>query len=261
MLPEANPYRYVFMRPSKVQRVVAECPIAIQPTGLLEWHGDQNPLGLDGMLAHYIGERAIIKLGGGALFPPNFVGTYGYARFPGTMCFDQATVTSVFTQMFREILKFGFKVVLLMTGHWGSFQEECLSTAVETVEQEIRDKGIAAKIFGMKWSTFLLGMGYGGHGQEGETAMVWRMSQHYGLDLVDLSNFQVGEEHVEQYPLDDQSIPVREPDPWPWEKDLRDPAICSPEIGEQMIDIISSGIVEHLTEELQDLGIEYEPTK
>jgi hypothetical protein len=55
--------------------------------------------------------------------------------------------------------------------------------------------------------------GNGGHGQEGETAMIWRMSKHYGLDLVDLSDFQVCEEHVEQYPLDDSSIPVSELDP------------------------------------------------
>src|SRR5271157_3788949 len=250
MLVDANPHRYCYMRPAQIRRVVEECPIAIQPTGLLEWHGEQSPIGLDGMLAHYIGERAIIKLGNGALFPPNFVGTYGYIRYPGTVCFDQATVTSVFTQMFREILKIGFKVVLILLGHWGQFQEGAMRMAVDAVEAEIREKQLPAKIFGLRWATFLLGMDYGGHGKDGETAMIWRMSQDYGLDLVDLSEFQPGVEHVDQYLIDNNDIPKSEPDLWPWEKDLRDPQICSPEIGETMIDIISSGIVEHVTEEL-----------
>ena len=72
MLAEANPYRYMYMRLPKICQVLEECPIAIQPTGLLEWHGEQSPIGLDGMLAHYIGERAMIKIGNGALFPAQF---------------------------------------------------------------------------------------------------------------------------------------------------------------------------------------------
>ncbi len=126
---------------------------------------------------------------------------------PGTMCFDQATVISVFTQMYREMIKLGFKVILILLGHWGQIQQDALRIARETVEQEIKEKNLAVKILGLRWADYLIGMGYGGHGKEGETAMIWRMSQHYGLDLVDVSNFQVGEENVAQYTIEDENVP------------------------------------------------------
>ena len=91
------------------------------------------------------------------------------------MCFDQATVISVFTQMYREMIKLGFKVILILLGHWGQIQQDALRIARETVEQEIKEKNLAVKILGLRWADYLIGMGYGGHGKEGETAMIWRI--------------------------------------------------------------------------------------
>ena len=68
----------------------------------------------------------------------------------------------------------------------------------------------------------------------------------------------MGEENVAQYTIEDENVPKREEDIWKWEKDLSDPTICSPETGETMIDIISDGIAEDLTDQLNELGYSYQ---
>jgi len=253
MLAEANPFRYAYMRLNQINEVLQRCPIAIQPSGLLEWHGNQNPIGLDGLLANYIAERAIIKLGDGVIMPPNWIGTYGYIGYPGTVCFNEQTTIEVFIQYFQQMIKLGFKVILILLGHWGKYQETALRKARETVEKEIKKKGIKVKILGLRYADFLLGQKDGGHAQEGETSMIWRMSQHYGLNLVDLSQFKMGVETIPLYKVDDPKNPHCEPNPWHWDINLLDPTLCSPEIGEKMINTIAECMAEELKEQLLEI--------
>ena len=255
MLAEANTFRYAYMRPPRIAEVLAECPVAIQPTGLLEWHGNQNPIGLDGLVAQYICERAIIKLNAGALMPTNYVGTYGYARYPGGVVYDDATVESVFLQMYKEMMKLGFKVILILTGHWGPTQEGALQRAKAAAEDYAATNGLRVKLFGLRWADFLFPAGsYGGHAQDGETSMAWRMSEAYGLQLVDVSDYAVGKEEPPLYQVGDD-VPSKEAPEWTWLRDLKDPSICSPEIGERFISVISQGIAEELKDAWQELAV------
>lgn len=254
MLAEANPFRYAYMRPPRIAEVLAEYPVAIQPTGLLEWHGNQNPIGLDGLVAQYICERAIIKLDGGALMPTNYIGTYGYARYPGGVIFDENTVESVFSQLYKEMIKLGFKIILILTGHWGPYQEGALQRAKTTAEEYIVLNDLHVKLFGLRWSDLLFPPGsYGGHAQDGETSMAWRMSEAYGLDLVDLSEYTEGKEIPPLYPIGDD-IPRKEPPEWTWQRDLKDPVVCNPEIGERFISTIVDGITEELKNAWEELA-------
>ena len=68
--------RYELLRPAQVVARRTDCPLAYLPLGGIEWHGPQNPLGLDGLKAHEICVRAAAK-GGGLVFP---VPWYGEAR-------------------------------------------------------------------------------------------------------------------------------------------------------------------------------------
>jgi creatinine amidohydrolase len=253
MLAEANPFRYVYMRPPRIAEVLAECPVAIQPTGLLEWHGNQNPLGLDGLVAQYICERAIVKLNAGALMPTNFVGTYGYAKYPGGVVYDETTVEHVFLQMYKEMMKLGFKVILILTGHWGPTQEGALKRARDAAEALAATNGLQVKLYGMRWADFLFLTSYGGHAQDGETSMAWRVGEAYGIPLVDVSGYVVGKEYPPLYPIGDE-VPSHENPEWTWLRDLTDPSICSPEIGEQFISVISDGISEELKDAWQELA-------
>lgn len=255
MLTEANRFRMMYMRPDAIHELVKRCPIALQPSGLLEWHGQQNAVGLDGLLAQYMCERAILKINDGGLFPVNWVGTYGYIRYPGTVCYDQETTISVFYQLFREMMKIGFKVILILLGHWGEWQQNALKAGLEKANLFAKQNGLKVKLFGLRWADFLFGVNTGGHGKEGETSALWRMSDHYGLKLVDLTNFKQGEQRVPRYTLVDPTVPVREPDPWTWENDLKDRTRCSPEIGEYIVSTISEGIAEEMKDTLEELGL------
>ncbi|HME52160.1 MAG TPA: creatininase family protein [Candidatus Lokiarchaeia archaeon] len=115
----ADKYRYEYMRLDAIRGMLDRCPVAIQPAGLLEWHGEHNAIGLDGLKAYNICERAIQLLGDGALFPVNWVGTYGFIRYPGTICYDNFTTFQVFLQLFEQLIKIGFKVIVVLTGHYG----------------------------------------------------------------------------------------------------------------------------------------------
>ena len=68
--------RYELLRPAAVVARRTACPLAYLPLGGIEWHGPQNPLGLDGLKAHEICMRAAAK-GGGLVFP---VPWYGEVR-------------------------------------------------------------------------------------------------------------------------------------------------------------------------------------
>nr|MDO8108639.1 creatininase family protein [Candidatus Sigynarchaeota archaeon] len=255
MLTEANRFRYEYMRPPMISEMLERCPLAIQPTGLLEWHGDQNPIGLDGLVAQYICERAIVKIGRGALMPTNFIGTYGYIRYPGSVVYDEQTVERIFIQQYQELAKLGFKVILILTGHWGAFQEGALQRATDAAKKEFAKKKAQVRLFGLRWCDFLFPKeAYGGHGQEGETSIAWRVGEAYDIPLVDVSGFKTGNEEPTLYSLP-PDIPRREPESWPWLKNLKDPAICSPAIGERFVKTIAGGIAEELRDAIQELGI------
>jgi creatinine amidohydrolase/Fe(II)-dependent formamide hydrolase-like protein len=48
MLVETEHYRYELMQLKQIRAVISGCPVAIQATGLMEWHGEHNAIGLDG---------------------------------------------------------------------------------------------------------------------------------------------------------------------------------------------------------------------
>ena len=65
--------RYELLRPEQAVRRRKACPLAYLPLGGIEWHGVQNPLGLDGLKAHELCVRAA-KRGGGVVFPVPWYG-------------------------------------------------------------------------------------------------------------------------------------------------------------------------------------------
>lgn len=259
MDPTANQYRYEWMRLEKIASIVERCPVAIQPSGLLEWHGKHNAVGLDGVKAYYICERAITLLGDGALMPTNWVGTYGFIRYPGTVCYDANTTYKVFLQIYKELMKLGFKVIFMLTGHYGEWQMTHLEKARSEAEAWAKSKDLNVRLLGSNPPRLVPHIFGGDHAQRYETSMLWRVGEAYGIDLVDVSNMSVGIEHVPKFELNDDEIPIREPEEWEWIHDLKDPGQCSSEFGEYLIDAISKGLALEILEMLEELGIAYEP--
>ena len=65
--------RYELLRPEQAVGRREACPLAYLPLGGIEWHGPQNPLGLDGLRAHELCVRAA-RRGGGVVFPVPWYG-------------------------------------------------------------------------------------------------------------------------------------------------------------------------------------------
>jgi len=68
-----NEVRYEMLRPAQAVARRKACPLAYLPVGIIEWHGPQNPLGLDGLGVHGICVRAA-DIGGGVVFPVPWYG-------------------------------------------------------------------------------------------------------------------------------------------------------------------------------------------
>ncbi len=73
-----NKVRFEEMFPWELARAMAEAPICYLPLGVLEWHGEHNAVGLDGIKAHAVCEEAARR--SGALWCPRSGGVPTSAR-------------------------------------------------------------------------------------------------------------------------------------------------------------------------------------
>lgn len=138
-------HRYETMLPHEFLAAVEECPVFIIPTGLLEWHGDHLPLGLDALKIHAIALNIAKKLGGGIVLPPNYIGRPGFSSYTGTLTYSEGLVQQLFYEMFGQLKKVGAKVIVLLSGHYGSLQESAVLRAGDIFSHENPDVGILAK--------------------------------------------------------------------------------------------------------------------
>jgi len=70
MSDQAEEVRFEYLRPFQIRARREKADIAMLPLGTLEWHGYQNPVGLDSLKAHHICCEVVRQLdGGGVVFP------------------------------------------------------------------------------------------------------------------------------------------------------------------------------------------------
>ena len=132
------------LRPEQFRDLRKQAPLAWLPLGILEWHAPQNPLGLDGVKAHAICLKAAAEVGG-VVFPTMYYGppptsTYldveHYDPFiPKTYDLPEENFTTdkfgfpskadqwdlfgrVLDSALRQIARYGFKAVVILSGHY-----------------------------------------------------------------------------------------------------------------------------------------------
>lgn len=137
-------FRYETMLPHEFLRAVKECPVFLVPTGLLEWHGDHLPLGLDALKIHAIALKIAERLGGGIVLPANYIGRPGFSSYTGTLTYSEGLVQQLFYETFSQLKKVGAKVIVLLSGHYGPLQEETVERAGEIFARENPDVGVIA---------------------------------------------------------------------------------------------------------------------
>ena len=154
--------RYEEMLPHEVVEARTKCPVAYLPCGGIEWHGEQNCLGLDTVKMHAIAMQCAERIGG-LCFPALFygeprehylmeanhdpekqiVGKMGLpddSFAPGYMEERQRDADSRYTQLLLHILhelrSLGFKVAVIMAGHYPLLQHA--RAACELFNLEVR---------------------------------------------------------------------------------------------------------------------------
>ncbi len=123
------------MRPEQLDQAIAERPAIYVPTGSIEWHGRQNPVGLDATKAH----EQLVGLAaraGGVVHPPIFYSSGGgHADFPHSYMFDPAPIKALMLEHLRLFERNGFKAAILLSGH-GPNSRDYLQPALDEYHAE-----------------------------------------------------------------------------------------------------------------------------
>jgi len=224
---------YEKMTPKEFIASINRIPVFIVPTGLLEWHGDHLPLGQDTLKAYGICLRIGRKLGGGIVLPPNYWGRPGFSTYVGTLTFSDGLIRSLFWELFDQLRKVGAKVILVVTGHYGPVQVNCLKEVAEEFSKCYPDVCVIAQ---PEYEDVTVGGEVpADHAGKWETSMFWHMYP----DLIQMDKFETGKVQVVTYPNPPQNY-YRESPEWEWKEDLR--KTSSPELGEKAVNLI----VDHL---------------
>jgi creatinine amidohydrolase len=124
--------RYEEMKPEDYRRAKEAAPIAYVPWGAHEWHGKQNPLGLDTLKAH--GQcLALCAETGGIVFPHVYCGFQTmkpHAGFDCTLEFTAECVKLLATEYLEQLADEGFKVIVILMGHYGNHHQEAIREVV-----------------------------------------------------------------------------------------------------------------------------------
>ena len=157
-----------FLRPGQLEATARQFPVVYVPFGLIEWHGPHLPLGNDALKAHAILVRCVEEFGG-VVYPP----VYFHAGFA------QDNLVPVIAELFERLKQTGFRVIIGVSGHNISEQNEMIEAALQPVLADGTATGTAL------WEVTL------SQSEESSTdhAAKWETSNimHLYAELVDIS--------------------------------------------------------------------------
>jgi creatinine amidohydrolase len=121
--------RYAELRPDQLEAIVAATPVAYVPWGALEWHGPHLPFGLDGFTAEGVAER-VAQRTGGVLLPTTW---WPITALPHrfSLSIHSEVIQSLWDGIFAELARAGFRLVVLVSGHYAQGHELVLMDAAE----------------------------------------------------------------------------------------------------------------------------------
>ena len=112
------------MPPDDLENVLQEAPVAFVPLGTFEHHGWHLPVCFDGIKAHAICER-VAQRTGGVVLPTFFYGTGGgHVDYKWTIILPEDQIRPILESTLDQLSAFGFKVVVVLTGHYPREQVE-----------------------------------------------------------------------------------------------------------------------------------------
>ncbi len=146
--------QYERLFPWQLAQTMATAPICYLPLGVLEWHGEHNAVGLDALKAQAICVRAA-QLAGGVVIPAIYWatdereelpdGTYLTGgiehgeryHIPGSMFWIRPeTFQNLLLDIFEAVRRRGFRVLVVLAGHWSEGTMPTLRASVETFQPQ-----------------------------------------------------------------------------------------------------------------------------
>jgi creatinine amidohydrolase len=223
--------KYEEMLPAEFAEEIKRIPVVFVPTGLLEWHGDHLPLGVDGLKAYGICEQISKRIGGGILMPPNYFGRPGFSSYIGTLTFSEACIDLLLMELFAELKKIGAKIIVLITGHYGPCQVDLIKRVSAYFMKANRDITVIAQpeYEGVEVNK----ESPQDHADKWETSMMMRLRP----DLVHMERFDPVKTKQKKFYNYPPNRFYDEQEEWYWNSNLHESA--SSELGEKVIEMIS----------------------
>lgn len=117
--------QYEQLNVGEIATELSKSPIVYLPIGSLEYHALHLPVGFDALHAHRIC-LAAAQRSGGVVLPPTYWGTCGHEGFVGSLLLRKETIASLISDILNELTDRGYKVIILLTGHYPGEQGELL---------------------------------------------------------------------------------------------------------------------------------------
>lgn len=161
--------------PQEFEEELARTPVAYLPWGALEWHGRHLPLGLDSLKAHSLCELVASTVGG-IVVPPVWCGfsTLAENGFPHTLEFRSDTVMLLLREYLEQLARIGFRLIVVLTGHYGTEHVAALVEAANTFTASGDYPGTVVWV--LPEYELARGLGYNGdHAAKWETSLMMRL--------------------------------------------------------------------------------------
>lgn len=229
-MPLHGPYEQ--LRPAEIDAIINESGIAYLPWGALEWHSLHNPIGLDALKIHGLAlDCAAVT--GGVVLPVVYAGFQTmkpHAGFKHTIEVPAEVIAGLANAYFDQLADEGFRLLVLMMGHYGGEHVKALRFTAENWER-YRAKGSPMRIWAFPEYEVIRDDGYSGdHAGAYETSLL----MHYHPSLVDLSRLPAGD-------LDGKALGLSGDDPR---------SKASAEYGKLLADLIVRRVSEGVTSRL-----------
>lgn len=117
-----NVSRLELLGPDEIEARLATASLIYLPCGPIEWHGYHLPVGLDGLVAHGVCERAAAKTGG-LVMPTFWMGTGGgHSQYPWTAMFPCDLVDPAMRFLITAMSRWRPRIIVLFSGHFSDEQ-------------------------------------------------------------------------------------------------------------------------------------------
>jgi creatinine amidohydrolase len=135
--------RLELLRPHQIEAALQGNPTVYLPLGTIEWHSAHLPVGLDGLTAHGVCERAALDHGG-LVYPTLYFGTGGgHVSYPWTVMVPEADdIRSLLDLALSRLSTFGVRCAVLFSGHFAPEQLEM----IDDVAARWNDQGSAMSV-------------------------------------------------------------------------------------------------------------------